>query len=80
MKATRNRERARVNTEERQRPQRNARLRANAGVCPEQANTQEKTLATADLVRDTALIVQVDYLLTAPVVRRGAFRVQCGLR
>lgn len=47
-------ERARVNTEERQRPKHNARLRADAGVCPQQANTQEKTLATADLVRDTA--------------------------
>lgn len=49
-------ERARVNTEERQRPQRNACLRAEAGVSPEQANTQEKTLALADLVRDGALI------------------------
>ena len=45
-----------MNTEERQRLPRNARLRADAGVCPQQANTQEKTLATADLVRDTALI------------------------
>ena len=47
-----------MNTEERQRLQRNARLRADAGVCPQQTNTQEKTLATADLVRDTAFINQ----------------------
>ena len=45
-------ERAGVNTEERKRLQRNARLGADAGVCPEQANTQEKTLAMAGLVRD----------------------------
>ena len=45
-------ERAGVNTEERKRLPRNARLGADAGVCPEQANTQEKTLAMAGLVRD----------------------------
>jgi len=45
-------ERAGVNTEERKRLQRNARLGADAGVCPEQANTQEKTLAMAGLVTD----------------------------
>jgi len=41
-----------VNIEKRQRPQHSALLRADAKVCPEQANTQEKTLAMADLVRE----------------------------
>src|SRR5215471_1536103 len=53
-------ERAGVNTEERKRLPRNARLGADAGVCPEQANTQEKTLAMAGLVRDCPLYIQVE--------------------
>jgi len=46
-------ERAGVNIKERKRLQRNALLGADARVCPEQANTQEKTLAMAGLVRDS---------------------------
>jgi hypothetical protein len=45
----------RHHTEERKRPQRKALLGAVAGVCPDQANTQEKTLAIADLVREIPL-------------------------
>ena len=33
-------------------------LEASARVCPEEANTQKKTLVTADLVRDSRFIKQ----------------------
>ena len=62
-------ERAGVNTEECKRLQRNTLLGADAGVCPEQANTQEKTLAMADLVRESRLTQAGRITAELPVAR-----------